>query len=195
MRRITFALLVVTMLVVGVAPAAVSAPSAQGTLNSAFNTWFTGGEAVGVATFERGGSAWFHSATSAFAFDTFDIPGEPNSGTGAIRLSPVPGWPSGPFCDSNTFGIWVVIFGSQDDLEALSDQVLSLNGEPLDAKQTPIKPIFDPEGYWEGEVGSDPLWFSFGVPVYGALDPGLYDIEWESGGSVVSNTVEIVACP
>lgn len=195
MRRITFALLVVTMLVVGVAPAAVSAPSPQGALNSAFNTWFTGGEAVVVATFDRGGSAWFHSATNAFVFDTFDIAGEPNSGIGAVRLSPVPVSPSGPFCDSNTFGIWVVIFGSLDDLEPLvGNQVISLNGEPLEAKQTPIKPIFDPDGFFQDELDSD-VWFSFGVPVYGALDPGFHEIGYESDAFVLSNTVEIQACP
>ena len=195
MRRITFAFLLVTTLVVSAAPAAVSAPSPQGALNSAFNTWFTGGEAVAIATFDRGGSAWFHSATSAFVFDTFDIPGEPNSGIGAVRLSPVPGSPSGPFCDSNTFGIWVVAFGTRDFLEPLAgNQVLSLNGEPLDAKMTPFKPIFDPDGFYQDELDSD-LWLSFGVPVYGALDPGLYEIGYESDVFAVSNTIEVQACP
>lgn len=193
MRKYIVALITATLLVVSVAPA-TSAPSPEGTLNSAFNTWFTGGEATTWATFERGGEAWFHAASSAFIFDTFDEPGFPNSGIGAVRLSPIPGWPAGPFCDSYTFGIWVVAFGSKAEMKAFPDQTLTLNGEVLASKQTPVKPIFDPDGFW-AEDGFE-SWFSFGVPVYGSLDAGTYDITWTlADGFSVTNTVEIASCP
>ena len=194
MRRLTIGLIALAMVVITVAPA-TSAPSPEGTLNSAFNTWFTGGEASAVATFDRGGQAWFHAAPSAFVFDTFDIPGEANSGIGAVRLSPVPGWPSGPFCDSYTFGIWVVAFGAKADMKAFPDQTITLNGEVLDSKQTPVKPIFDPDGFYADEFDAD-SWFSFGVPVYGSLEAGTYDITWTlSDGFTLTNTVAIIACP
>ena len=96
LRHIAVMVVLVLLLVAGVAPSASSAPSPEAALKSLFNTWATGAEATAVATFEHGSEAWFHTATNAAIFDTFDIPGEPNSGIGAVRLSPVPGWPSGP---------------------------------------------------------------------------------------------------
>lgn len=199
MKRRHIAVLVVLMvlLVAGVAPSASSAPSPNAALKTSFNTWGTGSQATGFATFERGGAAFFHTATNAAIFDTFNVPGEPNSGIGAVRLAPVPGWPSGPFCDSNVFGIWIVVFDTKETLQAWPDQFLYLDGVLLDSKQTPLKPWFDPSGFVADLVGGDPWWFSFGVPVYGELAPGDYVVSYEtSDGSLsLSNQVEVVTCP
>ena len=93
------------------------------------------------------------------------------------------------------FGIWIVVFDTKETLKAWPDQVLYLDGVPLDSKQTPLKPWFDPSGFVADQVGGDPWWFSFGVPVYGELAPGTYDVAYETSELSISNTVEVVTCP
>ena len=195
MRRFAVAVVMVTVLLVGVVPAASPAPSPEAALTSGFNAWGTGGE----ATFEaigRGGQGFFHAAVHAFRPDTMGFPNAPNYGIGAIRLSPSPAWFSGPFCDTNTFGIWVTVYGLRAELDPYPDQVMKLDGVVLDSIQTPLKRTVDPSGFYEETFGGPTWWFSFGVPVYGHLDPGSHDITWElSEGFSSTNTVGIVACP
>lgn len=193
MKRAAVVVLLALAMVFAVAPAAMPSASPEGALTSLFNTFLGGAEAQGIATFERGGQAAYHAAASSALNDTFD--GSSENG-GAIRLSPVPGWPAGPFCDNNIFGIWIVYFGAKADLQGEFDEAILLNGVELDSKYTPLKPIVDPLGDWRAFLGEKGWWFSFGVPVYGTLEPGFHEVAYAFDGEVVlSSIVEVAACP
>jgi hypothetical protein len=54
----------------------------------------------------------------------------------------------------------------------------------------------DPSGFWADFLGGKGWWFSFGVPVYGSLEAGTYDVQYEFEGAIAfTNTVEVVECP
>ena len=198
MRKLVFAAVIAMVAVSGSTFGASARPGPEGALNSAFNTFLNGGQAVGEATFEHGGAAWLHSATNAYIADTFGDPGLPNYGIGAVRLSPIPGSPSGPFCDTDVFGMWVVAFDSRDFVREFPDSMWYLDGEELAATRTAVKPIFDPSGFFADFVGDTAWWFSDGIPVYGTLDAGTHELKVEfafpSGTDTFSNTIVVADC-
>ena len=181
--------------VVGLGAPTTASPSPEAALRSAFNTWLNGGEAVTWSSFEHGSAAEAHSATTAWFADTLGIAGLPNSGIGAVRLSPIPGSPAGPFCDTDVFGMWIVDIWTKPLLQAEPEFVWQLDGVPLATERSPIKPAFDPEGTGAEFFGGKVFWFSDGIPVYGSLEPGLHVLEMEIPGfGTLSNTIEVVPC-
>jgi hypothetical protein len=183
MRKFAFAAVVALSSVAPVSSGASARPGPEGALNSAFNSFFNGAEAIGVVTFEHGGAGWFHAANNAYVADTF---------------SPLPGSPSGPFCDTDTFGMWAVIFDTRDFLGEFPDSRWYLNGEEFAATRTPVKTIVDPTGFWADFVGDRASWFSDGVAVYGTLEAGTYELTVEfpfpEGTDTFSNTIVVEEC-
>jgi hypothetical protein len=198
MRKLVFAAVLALVAATGLTSGASAQPEPEGALKSAFNSFFTGGQAVGVATFEHGGAARFHSATNAYIADTFGDPGLPNYGIGAVRLSPVPGSPSGPFCNTHVFGMWVVDFDTRDFLAEFPDSRWYLDGVEVEATRTPLKPVFDPSGFFADFFGGTTWWFSDGVPVYGSIEAGTHDLTVEfaflGGTDTSSNTFTVADC-
>lgn len=195
MRRIAVVTAVALVTVLGLGTPTTASPRPEAALRSAFNTWLNGGEAVTWSSLEHGSAAEAHSATTAWFADTLGIPGLPNSGIGAVRLSPVPGSPAGPFCDTDVFGMWIVDIWTKPELQAEPDFVWRLDGVMLENRRTPLKPAFDPGGEGADFFGGPVFWFSDGVPVYGSLEPGLHVLELEIPGIVtLANTVEVVTC-
>jgi hypothetical protein len=67
---------------------------------------------------------------------------------GARRISPFGG--DQTYCASNTFGIWVVILGT-DQAELQTEEFLIwFDGELLESTRTPWKKAPDPQGFWFG---------------------------------------------
>lgn len=122
----------------------------------------------------------------------------PVYGIGAVRLSPVPGSPSGPFCDTDVFGMWVVAIDTRGFLAEFPDSRWYLDGVEFEATRTPLKPVFDPSGFFADFFGDTTWWFSDGVPVYGTLEAGTHDLTVEfnfpGGTDTLSNTVLVADC-
>lgn len=182
-RRRPFILVALAFtLVVFMAMPAWPASGPEGSLRSAFESYFAGGAGNFYATVVAGGQGYLHAANGVIDF-----------GTGAERINPVT---DGTYCDSNVFGIWVFVTDtSRAGAEAVTWNIwFGPEGGPssqLPNTSSAAKKFVDPQGVFVGE----PLWWrSIGVPVYGTLAPGRYAIHSESSFGEFDVTATVADC-
>jgi hypothetical protein len=94
--------------------------------------------------------------------------------------------------------MWVVAFDTRDFLAEFPDSRWYLDGVEFEATRTPLKPVFDPNGFFAGFLGDTAWWFSDGVPVYGMVEAGTHDLTVEfafpGGTDTLSNTFVVADC-
>lgn len=171
MKRFSIVTVLVAVLILAVIPAATSASSPQAVLTSAFHAGFTGGNGAYWATYKNCLPDFddypdcVKSPAAFLAAPSLLWEGVPS---GAVRI--IPGLFDQTYCETNTFGIWWVIFddtGTKENLAATEVHIW-FDGEELDLQRTPVRK----------NVHAEPWhWASVGVPVYGTLAPGEYEVE------------------
>lgn len=167
MVRRLFAVVAAMALIASLTMSSVfAAASPQGVLRAAFQSYWTGGDGVGAATWVHGAQAYFHAANTGI-----------DLGQGAVRIGLSS---TQEYCASNLFGIWVL--AADTDKAGLANSTWHESFGPAGGTQTPlamqrtaVKRAVDPQGVW---WGGDPYWWqSIGVAVYGSLAPGVYEFQ------------------
>ncbi len=135
----------------------------------------------------RVGNGWYRAASTGTDWECIGV-------NGAARITMTAGSPAfghdtpEEHCSSSLFVVWGMWIASKEDFGGpmmqfsfgLADGPLT----PLMMQQTPVKAVVNHQD-WLG-LGSDFKWFrqSTGVPVYGRLTPGLYQLRVVAGAGV-----------
>jgi hypothetical protein len=175
-----------------------AAPNPAAVLRASFEAYQTGGVGASYSTFVRTGNGWYKATPTGTDWEYIGV-------QGASRISMTGGSPAfgndtpEEHCSSNLFGIWGTWIASKGDFGGPMMQFSfgPAGGQltPLKMQQTPVKAVVNPQD-WLG-LGSDFKWFwqSSGVPVYGRLTPGLYQLHVVAGpGDTWDNYVLINDC-
>jgi hypothetical protein len=160
-----------------------AAPNPAAVLKASFQGYFTGGAGASYSTFVHVGKGWLHAPPTGIDLEA-----------GAARISMTGGSPAfgndnpEEHCSSSLFGIWGTWIAAKEDFGGPMMQFSFGPADgpltPLKMQQTPVKALVNPQD-WLG-MGSDFKWFwqSTGVPVYGRLTPGLYQLHVVAGPGV-----------